>query len=74
MHGGRRSLTQPFVAAELAVLGETDCCGSAAFGVSGGVTQWNDDRRSGLRIEGRVLLPARGEGVLIMVQVGLTRR
>ncbi len=75
LHGRGFSRTQPFIVAELAAIGETDCCGgSTGIGVSAGMTRWRADRRSALRVEGRLLLPTRGEGGLITMQVGLTFR
>jgi hypothetical protein len=73
LHGRDYSQTQPFFVVEPGQFKETDCCGGALAGIDVGVTRWRN-RRSAIRIEGRLLLPVRGEGGFLTVQVGLTFR
>ena len=70
----RRAGSQRFLAVELAAVAESDCCGgSTGYTIAAGVTRWRDRDRA-LRFEGRLFVPFRGEGALILVQVGMTFR
>lgn len=62
-----------FVAAELAAIAESDCCGSSGYAIAVGVTRPLNDR-SGIRFETRLFLPFQGQGALVMFQVGKTFR
>jgi hypothetical protein len=77
LHGETRPRarsTRPFVAAELSILNDTDCCGSStAIGASVGMTHWFTDRRA-IRAEGRVMRSLDGEGAIVLIEVGMTFR
>jgi hypothetical protein len=77
LHGETRPRapsTRPFMAAEISILNDTDCCKpSTAIGASVGMTHWFTDRRA-IRAEGRVMRSLDGEGAIVLIEVGMTFR
>jgi hypothetical protein len=70
----RAPSTRTFMAGELSIINDTDCCrASAAIGASVGMQHWFTDRRA-IRAEGRIMRTLDGEGAIVLIEVGLTFR